>query len=144
MHWLPFQEHWKPNKDARPERIYSELYNSDAFIFEHQRVIDRLSVTEGPLPRMEAVIVGIMLWSDSTHLANFGSASLWPIYMFVGNLSKYIRGRTSLLVAQHLAYIPKVCYHILFIFNPTEQCSSYLTHSKTSTKVFSMFLRHPM
>jgi hypothetical protein len=36
MHWLPFQEYWRPNKDARPERIYLELYNLDAFIYEHQ------------------------------------------------------------------------------------------------------------
>jgi len=31
-----------------------------------------------------------MLWSDSTHLASFGNASLWPIYLYIGNLSKYI------------------------------------------------------
>lgn len=118
MHWLPFKEYWKPHKDAAAERVYSELYNSDAFIHEYRRLKDRLAGTLGPIPgpHMEAVIVGIMLWSDSTHLASFGTASLWPIYLFVGNLSKYIRSKTSLLVAQHLAYIPKVSLpYITFI-----------------------------
>jgi len=108
MHWLPFQEYWKANDNAEPERIYSELYNSDAWIYEHDRLNDLISRTAGPQPRMQAVIAGVMLWSDSTHLASFGTASLWPIYMFVGNQSKYIRSKTTLLAAQHLAYIPKV------------------------------------
>ncbi|TFY60206.1 hypothetical protein EVG20_g7504 [Dentipellis fragilis] len=49
-----------------------------------------------------------MLWSDSTHLASFGNAALWPIYMFFGNLSKYTRGKPTLFSAHHLAYIPKL------------------------------------
>ncbi|KAF8348458.1 hypothetical protein F5887DRAFT_1071390 [Amanita rubescens] len=108
MHWLPFQEYWRSNENAEPERVYSELYNSDAWIYEHDQLNDLFSRTAGPLPRMQAVIVGLMLWSDSTHLASFGTASLWPIYMFVGNQSKYIRSKTALLAAQHLAYIPKL------------------------------------
>ena len=41
MHWLPFKEYWKPSEDVPAERIYSELYNSDAFIYEHRRLNDR-------------------------------------------------------------------------------------------------------
>ena len=33
-----------------------------------------------------------MFWSDATHLAQFGNASAWPIYLFFGNQSKYIQG----------------------------------------------------
>ena len=36
-----------------------------------------------------------MFWSDSTHLVNFGTAKLWPIYLLVGNLSKYICGQPN-------------------------------------------------
>ncbi|TEB34882.1 hypothetical protein FA13DRAFT_1707097 [Coprinellus micaceus] len=36
------------------------------------------------------VVAAIMLWSDSTRLANFGTAKLWPVYMFLGNLSKIL------------------------------------------------------
>ncbi|KAG1897413.1 uncharacterized protein F5891DRAFT_1191849 [Suillus fuscotomentosus] len=56
---------------------------------------------------LETVIGAIMLWSDSTHLASFGNASLWPIYLFIGNQSKYIHGKPTSFAAHHLAYIPK-------------------------------------
>jgi hypothetical protein len=54
------------------------------------------------------VLIGIMIWSDSTLLANFGTASLWPIYLYFGNQSKYSRAKPSDFAAHHLAYIPKV------------------------------------
>lgn len=106
-HWTPFQEYWKPTDDASPERIYSELYNSDAFITEHRRVVQLNAGTANS--HLEIVVISIMFWSDSTHLANFGTASLWPIYMYFGNQSKYIRSKVaSFNSAHHLAYIPKV------------------------------------
>jgi len=54
------------------------------------------------------VILALMIWSDSTHLASFGTASLWPIYLYFGNQSKYTRAKPSAFAAHHLAYIPKV------------------------------------
>ena len=59
-------------------------------------------------PELEIAIMAVLLWSDSTHLANFGTASLWPIYMYFGNTSKYTRGKPTSFPAQHLAYIPSV------------------------------------
>ena len=49
-----------------------------------------------------------MLWSDSTHLANFGSASVWPLYLYFGNLSKYFRGKPGSGASNHITYIPSV------------------------------------
>jgi len=49
-----------------------------------------------------------MFWSDTTHLANFGTAKLWPIYMFFGNLSKYTRAEPSSHACYHVAYIPSL------------------------------------
>ncbi|KAF8233525.1 hypothetical protein L208DRAFT_1266202 [Tricholoma matsutake] len=49
-----------------------------------------------------------MVWSDLTHLANFGQASLWPIYLFLGNQSKYQHVKPSQFAAHHLAYIPSL------------------------------------
>ncbi|KAH9919802.1 uncharacterized protein B0H18DRAFT_936945 [Fomitopsis serialis] len=50
----------------------------------------------------------MMLWSDATHLATFGDAKAWPVYVFFGNLSKYVRRRTSSLSCHHVAYIPSL------------------------------------
>jgi hypothetical protein len=47
-----------------------------------------------------------MFWSDATHLAAFGTAKMWPIYMTFGNLSKYIRCKPNSGAIKHLAYIP--------------------------------------
>ena len=102
-HFSPFHEFWQPSPDAPPERIWSELYTADAFIAEHEKIQSQLQ--EGGY---ENVIVGLMLWSDSTHLTSFGNASLWPIYLYIGNLSKYTRAKPTSFSAHHVAYIPKV------------------------------------
>ena len=49
-----------------------------------------------------------MVLSDSTHLGQFGTAALWPIYTFFGNQSKYERTKPSQFAAHHTAYIPSV------------------------------------
>jgi len=97
---------WKPSPESPPERIYSELYTADAFIAEQEKIKQQ---PREPGCELETVVASIMLWSDSTHLTSFGNASLWPIYMFFGNLSKYIRAKPTSFAAHHLAYIPKVC-----------------------------------
>ncbi|KAH9950133.1 hypothetical protein B0H21DRAFT_881501, partial [Amylocystis lapponica] len=121
-HWIPFKMFWRPGAgelsslgttDSGSEspdveediRIYSELYNSDAMLEEDAR-IRALPRDPSDSPDVEVAIAPIMLWSDSTHLASFGSAALWPIYMFFGSLSKYIRGKPSASAAHHLAYLP--------------------------------------
>ena len=97
------------------ERIYSELYDSDVFITAH----DNLQ-RHGLLPpddlgcTREKVIAALMFWSDSTHLTDFGTAKIWPIYLLFGNLSKYIRMRPTSGACHHLAYIPTVSANHLF------------------------------
>ena len=54
---------------------------------------------------LEKAIVPLLVYSDSTHLANFGTASLWPIYIWFGNISKNTRLRASSFSAHHLAYL---------------------------------------
>ena len=49
-----------------------------------------------------------MLWSNSTHLANFGYVSVWPLYLYFGNLSKYFWGKPGSGASHHIAYIPSV------------------------------------
>ena len=105
FHYTPFSLFWKPTPESTPERVYSELYNSDAFLEEHRKV---QQLPPEPGPQYERAIAAGMLWSDSTHLANFGTQSLWPGYTFFGNQSKYGRGKPSQFAAHHFAYIPSV------------------------------------
>ncbi|KAI9433094.1 hypothetical protein BJY52DRAFT_1132448 [Lactarius psammicola] len=103
FHIAPFKEYWVPRPNGPSERIYSELYNSDAYIQEHDIIC-----TQSHNDPLEAVIISMMLWSDSTHLTSFGNASLWPIYIFFGNQSKYDRAKPTTFSAHHLAYIPEL------------------------------------
>jgi hypothetical protein len=108
FHLTPFKEYFQSAAD-RVEQVWSELYNSDAFYNEHIKICS--SFNDG----VENVIAAIMLWSDSTHLANFGTASLWPIYMFFGNISKYVRGKPTSHTSNHIAYLPSVRHTYRFI-----------------------------
>jgi len=102
-HLSPFKEFWQRSSNDPVERLYSEIYTSDAVIEEHQAIQNRM-----PECNLEKVMIPILIWSDSTQLASFGTASLWPVYLFLGNLSKYVRCKPSSFSAHHLAYIPKV------------------------------------
>src|SRR5271168_1215520 len=105
VHISPYEEYWQPpGPNSPPERIYSELYNSNAFILVHEKV--RSQLRHGC--ELETVIAAIMLSSDFTHLTSFGIAGLWPIYLYLGGLSKYPRTKPSSFAAHHLAYVPKV------------------------------------
>jgi hypothetical protein len=49
-----------------------------------------------------------MFWSDSTHLTDFGQASLHPIYMAFVNESKAERCHPNKRCLHHIAYMPEV------------------------------------
>lgn len=110
FHIAPYEEYWQPRPNAPHERIFSELYNTDAYIQEHEKI--RSQPRNGC--QLETVIAAIMVWSDSTHLTSFGNASLWPIYLYLGNQSKYARAKPSAFAAHHLAYIPKVSFSSVY------------------------------
>jgi Plavaka transposase len=114
FHLFPFKRIWRLPSDQEV-RCFDEVYTSDAFIEAN----DKLQKQQNePGCRLEKVILGLMFWSDSTHLTNFGNAKVWPIYLYFANLSKYIRAKPNLAASHHVAYIPSVsliwiCFTIL-------------------------------
>jgi hypothetical protein len=110
FHLHPFEEYWQL-PDGPDERLYSELYTSGAYISINSKV-EALGCEHEP------VIAALMLYSDGTCLTRFGATTLYPFYVFFGNLSKYTRGKPSSFSAHHLAYPPTVscsCF-CLFLF----------------------------
>ena len=107
FHYMPFKTFWKDSStpESVPQRVYDEIYSSDAMIEAHTKLQQQPPEPECTLER---VVASLMLWSDSTHLANFGTASLWPLYLFFGNQSKWVRGKPKTASCHHVAYIPKV------------------------------------
>jgi len=106
FHVFPFKEFWQPAPGEPEERVYSEIYNGDRWNEEYEKI--HATNQKGPHHDLDAFLVALMIWSDSTGLAQFGNAQLWPIYLYLGNQSKYSRAKPSSFAAHHIAYMPKV------------------------------------
>ncbi|KZP28578.1 hypothetical protein FIBSPDRAFT_728633 [Athelia psychrophila] len=102
FHYFPFRRFWK-SPSGEHVRCYDEAYTSDVWLKAHDELQKQ---PNEPDCKLEKVILGLMFWSDSTHLSSFGDAKVWPIYMYFGNLSKYMRSKPSCGAAHHVAYIP--------------------------------------
>ena len=106
FHFTPYKM-FRTRPDGKGnERIFSEMYDSDIFWEEHKKV--QRAATDDPACKREKVVAALMFWSDATHLATFGTAKLWPIYMHFGNLSKYARCQPTSGTTKHVAYIPSL------------------------------------
>lgn len=104
FHFTPFKRFWN-YAIGKEQRCYDEAFTSDAWLKAH----DELQKEKNePDCKLEKVILGLMFWSDSTHLASFGTAKVWPLYMYFGNLSKYLRAKPNSAASHHIAYIPSV------------------------------------
>ncbi|KAF7292226.1 hypothetical protein MIND_01250000 [Mycena indigotica] len=109
FHFSPFKSFHRVPSTGEDVRVFSELYNSDAFIDEHDKIRQRGELPPDALDcTLEKTVAALMFWSDSTHLANFGTAKLWPIYLLFGNLSKFFRDKPGFGAEHHVAYIPSL------------------------------------
>ncbi|KAG6818921.1 hypothetical protein H0H93_000270 [Arthromyces matolae] len=109
LHLSPFKLFHRNPATGIEERVFGEIYTSEAFLSEHDLVQRRAPVPpEDPDCKREKVVAAIMFSSDATHLTNFGTAKAWPIYLMLGNLSKYFRSLPNTGALHHLAYIPSL------------------------------------
>ena len=107
FHWVPSAFARRSGLNERAERLHTDFWNSEAFVREYDKIRLGDREPEDP-PDLEYVVVPLLVQSDSTRLATFGEASLWPIYVWFLNLSKYVRMDTAAFAAMHLAYVPHV------------------------------------
>ncbi len=112
-----------PGFTGTPERVFSELINSDAAVREDLRLQNSPREPGCNLPR---AVVPVLFWSDATHVAQFGKSKVWPVYMSYGNQSKYERMRPSSKAIHHIAYFPSV-----------SRCSTTLSYSRVMTSPHS-------
>ncbi|KAJ3002922.1 hypothetical protein NUW54_g5587 [Trametes sanguinea] len=95
------------SRPPEPIRVLTDTFDTDAMNQADEAIRSQPRIP-GDAPELEYAVLPMCLWSDATCLATFGSASLWPIYLYIANISKYIRGKPTEFVAQHLAYIPSL------------------------------------
>ena len=101
FHYDPYELRWQPPHKEQENQVYGDLFSSDAFLKAHRELQASPPESNCDLPR---VVVGLMFASDSTQLTAFGSAKLWPLYLFFGNKSKYFRGQPCNNLCTHVAY----------------------------------------
>jgi hypothetical protein len=127
FHISPFKRLWKDPLDNHEERVFDELYTSDTWL-EAQDDIQRQPKEHGC--SLERIIAGLMLFSDATHLANFGTAKAWPLYLYFGNLSKYVRAAPTSGACHLVGFLPSVCRLLLMSyqskpFQASRQCQGH-------------------
>ncbi|KIK39154.1 hypothetical protein CY34DRAFT_14574 [Suillus luteus UH-Slu-Lm8-n1] len=105
FHLLPFKRLWKDPLDGTQERLLDELYTSDAWL-EAQDNLQKLPRVPGC--SLERVVAGLMFFSDATHLANFGTAKAWPLYLYFGNLTKYTRSLPQSGACHLVGFLPSL------------------------------------
>ena len=104
FHLSPFKLFRKLPDSEDSDCVYTKIYNSDVLLDEHNKV--QRFPTGDPTCKHKKVVAALMFWLDTTHLATFGTAKMWPIYLLFGNLSKYIQCQPNSGAMKHLAYIP--------------------------------------
>ena len=107
FHLEPYELRWKRRDMPETEstRVYGEAYTSPAFLKAHEELQEADGEPGCSLPR---VLIGLMFGSDSTHLTSFGTAALWPCYMYFANESKYRRCKPTCKLCNHIAFFRKV------------------------------------
>ncbi|KAG2750201.1 hypothetical protein P692DRAFT_201711702 [Suillus brevipes Sb2] len=104
-HLFPFRRIWKDPLDGHQERVFDELYTSDSWL----RAQDDLQrQPKEPGCSLERVIAGLMFFSDATHLATFGTAKAWPLYLYFGNLTKYARSAPKSGACHLVGFLPSL------------------------------------
>jgi hypothetical protein len=129
FHLSPFTRLWKDPLDDHEERIFDELYTSDSWL-DAQDELQKLPREPGCT--LERVVASLMFFSDATHLANFGTAKAWPLYMYFGNLTKYARSAPKSGACHLVGFLPSVGWYICVFQCYFILCFSYLIKSKTS------------
>lgn len=96
--------------DDDPIQVYGEMYTSEAMLEADAEIQSLVLDEHAELPH---VVVPVMLYTDSTYVAQFGDASLWPGYVSIGNQSKYDRVKPSIFSSHHVAYFPLVSFSFI-------------------------------
>jgi hypothetical protein len=103
---MPYKLYWEPLSSETPQYMRINMYDSTATLvadWEIQALC--LPVEEEELEQVAAFII---VASNLSHLAQFGSTSLLPIYIQYRAKDKYISYRPIANSCDHIAYIPLV------------------------------------
>ncbi|KAG6904573.1 hypothetical protein DXG01_008981, partial [Tephrocybe rancida] len=128
-HLEPYELMWRMGAQEEPIRLHGEIYTSPSFSKAHHELQSSPPEPGCALPRY---VVSLMFWSDGTHLTNFGTASLTPLYLQFGNESKYRRCKPSSHLTEHVAYFEEL----------PDEFKAFASQYIGKSKIDSDFLSH--
>ncbi|KIO05466.1 hypothetical protein M404DRAFT_70977, partial [Pisolithus tinctorius Marx 270] len=103
FHLWPFEQIWHDPITGKVQQAFGELYTLDSWTNAHA-VLQKQALEPGC--KLERVIPGLMFFSDATHLATFGNAKAWPLYLYFGNISKYAHAMPNSGACHLVAFFP--------------------------------------
>jgi hypothetical protein len=101
VHLKGFTQMWKPLENEPPESVHWEAYTSDVWLNLEAQLRASIPLSKEGDEDIKNLVVLIQVYSDSAHLADFGTASVWPIYVFIVSVLKYIRSKPDMASALH-------------------------------------------
>ncbi|KAF7965535.1 hypothetical protein HWV62_43046 [Athelia sp. TMB] len=102
FHYEPYELRWQPPSGEAPStRVHGEFYASPTFLDAHREL---QAAPNEPGCSLQKVIVAMEFSSDATQLTHFGTAKLWPLYLYFLNESKYRRCKPTANLCNHVAY----------------------------------------
>ena len=105
LYYEPYELCLQPPHKAKDVRVYGKLYTSGSFLTAHRQLQDSPPELGCALPQH---IIALMLLLDAMRLTTFGMAKLWPLYIYMGNESKYMHFQPSVNLCSHAAYFHTV------------------------------------
>lgn len=132
FHYHPYEQTYhSPLDPSRPaERVYDEVFSSDAWLREDAKIQMARIDPSKPEPHLPRVIAAMMFWSDETVLNQFGQNKAWPVYFFFGNQPKSERAKPTAGGGRHLAYLPQVTLYLIISVRVLDRFNSFLIGSK--------------
>ncbi|KAF7293579.1 hypothetical protein MIND_01136700 [Mycena indigotica] len=122
-------EYGIPPLPAGHEEIFSEICTSAAML-EAYHALPQPPPPQSPDDPVESIVVALMEWSDATHLAQFGTASLWPGYTFFGNHPKDFRSKPTSNAGFHQVYFASLPDTVGDAYREHYKCDMPDTHLK--------------
>ncbi|KAF7293360.1 hypothetical protein MKEN_01466400 [Mycena kentingensis (nom. inval.)] len=101
--------------------VFGELYTARAFLEAYNAIPQPPPPASADDP-VESIVVAFMSFSDETQAAQFGSASIWPEYIYYGNDSKYRRAKPPENCGFHQAYFAKLPDEIFDAYRKAHGC----------------------
>ncbi|KAB5588477.1 hypothetical protein CTheo_8081 [Ceratobasidium theobromae] len=101
FHYRPYKQ-FVTKSDGTEERVVDDLYTSDAWIKEHEKIQNLQIQDDNPeLHGIERAVAAFMFGSDATTPTNFGQNSIWPLYGYFGNEPKSFRRKPDRISVLH-------------------------------------------